>query len=93
VTSTSGCGLATDAAHAWLAGFLTAERVRGLLGPEAADLPVEVHRCRTCGRSTRSLRGLLATGCLVDPADPQAKGLGEYLRSRVVDVPAALLDR
>jgi hypothetical protein len=83
-----------DAAHAWLAGFLTAERVRGLLGPEAADLPVEVHPLPNLRAVNVVVRGLLGDGVASSTRpDPQAKGLGEYLRSRVVDVPADLLDR
>ncbi len=42
----------------------------------------------TCARSTLVVHGLLGDGV----ADPQPKGLGEYLRSRVVDIPEALLD-
>ena len=40
----------TDAAWAWLDGFLTVERLRELL-PEAG-LPVDRHRLPTCARST-----------------------------------------
>ena len=38
------------------------------------------------------VRGLLGDGVAsATRPDPQAKGLGEYLRSRVVDVPAELV--
>jgi hypothetical protein len=37
--------------------------------------------------------GLLGAGVAASTRpDPQAKGLGEYLRSRFIDVPAVLLD-
>jgi hypothetical protein len=39
------------------------------------------------------VHGLLGDGVASSTRpDPQAKGLGGYLRSRLVDVPAALLD-
>ncbi len=81
-----------DAAHAWLRGFLTAERVRELLGPEAADLDVEVFDLPNLRAVNVLVHGILGDGVAsaVRP-DPQAKGLGEYLRSKVVDVPEALL--
>ena len=36
-------------------------------------------------------REAMAANPLVDPNDPQAKGLAEQLRARIVDIPAALL--
>jgi hypothetical protein len=83
-----------DAGHAWLSDHLTAERVRELLGPEAADLPIEVHPLPNLRAVNVVVRGLLGDGVASSTRpDPQAKGLGEYLRSRIVDVPASLLDR
>ena len=39
------------------------------------------------------LVGLLGDGVAASVrSDPQAKGLGEYLRSRLVELPVALLD-
>jgi len=39
------------------------------------------------------VHGLLGRGVAANTSiDPQAKALGEYLRARVVDLPAALLD-
>ncbi len=83
-----------DAAHAWLRGFLTPDRVRELLGPETADLDVEVFDLPNLRAVNVLVHGILGDGVAsaVRP-DPQAKGLGEYLRSRVVDVPEALLAR
>jgi len=84
---------ARDAAgYAWLAAFLTADRVRGLLGPEAAALPVDVHALPNLRAVNVVVHGLLGDGVASSTRpDPQAKGLGEYLRSRVVDVPEELL--
>jgi Acyclic terpene utilisation family protein AtuA len=82
----------SDEAYAWLRGFLDAERVRALLGPEAAELPIEVHQLPNLRALNVVVHGLLGEGVASSTRpDPQAKGLGEYLRSRVVDIPAALL--
>ncbi len=83
----------TDEAHAWLRSFLTTERVRELLGPEVADLAIEVHALPNLRALNVVVHGILGDGVASSTRpDPQAKGLGEYLRSRVVDVPEALLD-
>jgi hypothetical protein len=76
---------------AWLLGFLTPDRVRALL-PEAADLDVEVHPLPNLGPVNIVLPGLLGEGVAASSRfDPQAKAVGEWLRSRYVDVPEALL--
>ena len=81
-----------DAGYAWLASFLTEVRVRELLGPEAAELPIDVHLLPNLRALNVVVHGLLGDGVASSARpDPQAKGLGEYLRSRVVDVPAELL--
>ena len=72
--------------------FLTADRVRELLGPEAAALPIDVHPLPNLRAVNVVVHGLLGDGVASSTRpDPQAKGLGEYLRSRVVDVPEELL--
>ncbi|MCE0764702.1 DUF1446 domain-containing protein [Pseudonocardia kujensis] len=82
----------TDEGYAWLRGFLTVEKARELLGPEAADLPIEVHALPNLQALNIVVHGLLGEGVASSTRpDPQAKGLGEYLRSRVVEVPEALL--
>ena len=82
----------TDAEYAWLRGFLTADKARELLGPEAADLPIDVWPLPNLRALNVVVHGILGAGVASSTRpDPQAKGLGEYLRSRVVDVPRALL--
>jgi hypothetical protein len=82
----------TDPAWAWLDGFLTVERLRDLL-PETAELAVERHRLPALRSLNFVIGGLLQEGVAASTRqDPQAKSLGEWLRARVVDVPAALLD-
>ncbi|MCD2194904.1 DUF1446 domain-containing protein [Actinomycetospora endophytica] len=82
----------TDEEYAWLRGFLTVERARELLGPEVAELDIEIHELANLRALNVVVHGILGDGVAssVRP-DPQAKGLGEYLRSRVVDVPESLL--
>jgi hypothetical protein len=81
----------SDAAYAWLAAFLTTERLKALL-PETA--PLEVRRFEL--PNLRSLNfvvvGLLGEGVASSlRPDAQAKSLGEWLRAREADLPEALL--
>ena len=60
--------------------------------PEAAALPIDVHPLPNLRAVNVVVHGLLGDGVASSTRpDPQAKGLGEYLRSRVVDVPEELL--
>ncbi len=82
----------TDDAADWLLSFLTEDVVRALL-PEAEDLVVDVHPLPNLRAVNVVVRGLLGEGVASSTRfDPQAKGLGEYLRSRLVDVPVSLLE-
>ncbi|MGN6175016.1 MAG: AtuA-related protein, partial [Streptosporangiaceae bacterium] len=79
------------AAFAWLRGELTVERIRALL-PEGAGLEIRRYELPTLAALNFVIVGLLGRGVAASARpDPQAKGLGEYLRSRLVDVPASLL--
>ena len=81
----------SDDAAAWLLDWLDEAAFRALL-PEADGLPVEVHPLPNLRAVNVVVVGLLGEGVASSTRfDPQAKGLGEYLRSRLVDVPAALL--
>ncbi|MFO6452467.1 MULTISPECIES: acyclic terpene utilization AtuA family protein [unclassified Aeromicrobium] len=80
-----------DEAYAWLAGFLTEDRLRELL-PEAAELKIEVHPLPNLAGLNVILHGLLGEGVASSTRfDPQAKALGEWLRARVVSIPEELL--
>ena len=71
-----------DAGYAWLAANLTAERVRELL-PEAGDRPIRRYELPNLRALNFVLVGYLGEGVASSTSfDPQAKGLGEYLRSR-----------
>jgi hypothetical protein len=79
-------------AYAWLQGFLTVERLQELL-PEAADLRVERFDLPNIWSLNFVLHGLLQEGVAASTRqDGQAKGLGEWLRARVVDLPEALVE-
>ena len=78
-------------AYGWLRDYLDVPRFRELL-PEAAGLEVRRYELANLGAVNFVVVGLLGLGVAASTRpDPQAKGLGEYLRSRYVDIPAALL--
>ena len=75
----------------WLLHLITPDHVR-LLVPEAADLPVEVYPLPNLGGVNILVRGLLGEGVAASTRfDPQAKAVGEWLRSRYVHIPEELL--
>ena len=79
------------AAWPWLASTLTVDRLRELL-PEAAGLPVTRYVLPNLHAVNFVIEGLLGQGVAAAARfDPQAKAVGEWLRSRYVDVPEALL--
>ncbi|WP_182524999.1 acyclic terpene utilization AtuA family protein [Nocardioides dongkuii] len=75
----------------WLAKLASPRKLRELL-PEAADLDIEVYVLPNLGGVNILVRGLLGRGVAASARfDPQAKGLGEWLRSRMVHVQEGLL--
>jgi hypothetical protein len=77
--------------YQWLQLNLTVELFKELL-PEAAALDVERFILPNVRALNFVVHGLIAPGVAATTRpDAQAKGLGEYLRSRFVDVPAELL--
>ena len=71
-----------DAGYAWLAAHLTAARLRELL-PETGDRPIQRYELPSLRAVNFVLVGYLGEGVASSTSfDPQAKGLGEYLRSR-----------
>ncbi|MEV7477280.1 acyclic terpene utilization AtuA family protein [Streptomyces halstedii] len=82
----------TDDAWRWLAHELTVERFTELL-PETAPLTVVRHVLPGLRALNFVVRGLLGEGVAAQARfDPQAKALGEWLRSRHLPVPVELLD-
>jgi hypothetical protein len=81
----------SDAAYTWLDGYLTVDRFRSLV-PEAADLEIERHDLPNLRSLNFVVHGWLGRGVAAcTRLDTQAKGFGEYLRAKVVDVPDVLL--
>ena len=75
----------------WLAHTLTTDKLRELL-PETADLPVTRHLLPNLWAVNFVIEGILGQGVAYQARfDPQAKGLGEWLRSRHVDIPEEFL--
>jgi len=86
-----GVWVRTDEQWRWLANTLTAELLKELL-PETAGLPVTRHLLPNLRAVNFVIEGILGQGVAYQARfDPQAKGLGEWLRSRHVDIPAELL--
>jgi hypothetical protein len=80
-----------DARVAWLLSLVTADFVRDLL-PEAKALEIEVFALPNLGGVNVVLHELLGRGVAASTRfDPQAKGLGEWARSRHVEIPEPLL--
>jgi hypothetical protein len=86
-----GVWVRTDEQWRWLANTLTVERLKELL-PETADLDVTLHLLPNLRAVNFVIEGILGQGVAYQARfDPQAKGLGEWLRSRHVDIPESLL--
>jgi hypothetical protein len=81
----------SDEAWEWLDAELTLERFLELL-PEADALEVQRYAFPNLRALNFVVVGLLGEGVASSTRpDPQAKGLGEYLRSRAVDLPVHLV--
>jgi hypothetical protein len=86
-----GLWVRTEDHWRWLAHTLTVEKLRELL-PETADLPVTRHLLPNLWAVNFVIDGILGQGVAYQARfDPQAKGLGEWLRSRHVDIPERFL--
>ncbi len=82
---------AYDDRVAWLIDTVTTDFVRELL-PETRDLEVEVFALPNLGGVNVVIHRLLGDGVAASTRfDPQAKGLGEWARSRHVEIPEVLL--
>ncbi|MFF9487015.1 acyclic terpene utilization AtuA family protein [Streptomyces sp. NPDC014676] len=86
-----GVWVRSDDAWRWLAHELTVERFRKLI-PEARTLPVTRHALPNLRALNFVVEGILGAGVAAQTRfDPQAKALGEWLRSRHLDIPEVLL--
>ncbi|WP_425245862.1 acyclic terpene utilization AtuA family protein [Streptomyces sp. NEAU-NA10] len=81
----------SDQAWRWLVHTLTVERFRELI-PESRELPVTRHVLPRLRALNFVVEGILGAGVASRHRfDPQAKALGEWLRSRHLDIPEVLL--
>ncbi|MBB4944787.1 hypothetical protein F4556_000322 [Kitasatospora gansuensis] len=81
----------TDHGWRWLAHHLTVDRLRELL-PETAELPIDRQLLPELRAVNFVIAGLLGEGVAAQHRfDPQAKALGEWLRSRHADLPEEIL--
>jgi hypothetical protein len=81
----------SDAAYEWLEEMLSVAELRQLL-PECAPLPVDRYELPNMRALNFVVHGLLGEGVAASTRfDPQGKALGEWLRSRLADVPETLL--
>ncbi|MDR3662457.1 MAG: DUF1446 domain-containing protein, partial [Mycobacterium sp.] len=86
-----GVWVRTDDQWRWLAHTLTVDKLRELL-PETADLPVTRHLLPNLRAVNFVIEGILGEGVAYQARfDPQAKGLGEWLRTRHLDIPEEIL--
>ncbi len=86
-----GVWVRTDEQWRWLAHTLTVERLTELL-PEAAEFAVTRHLLPNLRAVNFVIDGILGQGVAYQARfDPQAKGLGEWLRGRYLDIPESLL--
>lgn len=84
----------TDEAYDWLQWFLSVDRLRSLLPAETEGLAVERFELANLRALNFVVHGLLGRGVAASTrTDPQAKGLGEYVRAKVVPVPTVLLTK
>ncbi|MBF6137934.1 DUF1446 domain-containing protein [Nocardia otitidiscaviarum] len=86
-----GVWVRTEEQWRWLVHTLTVDELRLLL-PETAKLPVTRHVLPNLRAVNFIVEGLLGQGVAYQARfDPQAKGLGEWLRARHIEIPVELL--
>ena len=82
----------TPSAFAWLRAWLSVAELRRVI-PEAETLDIDRYELPNLLAVNFVIKGLLGRGvAATSRIDPQAKGLGEYFRSRYADIPTSLLD-
>ena len=81
----------SDAGYAWLSSYMTVDRLKGLVA-EARALDVRRYDIPNLRALNFVVVGLLGEGVAsATRMDAQAKSFGEYVRSKLVDLPEALL--
>ncbi len=81
----------TDVSYSFLHEFLTADKLKELL-PDAAPFDVERFDMANISALNFYIKGILGEGVAASTrVDGQAKSLGEYLRAKLIDVPASIV--
>jgi len=81
----------TPEAFAFLDQFLTTAKLKELL-PDCAPYDIDRYRLPNLLAINFYIRGLLGEGVAASVrSDPQAKTLGEYLRAKIIEMPASIL--
>jgi hypothetical protein len=87
-----GLWVRTDAAYHWLAHSIDVDCIKWLL-PETAELKIARYELPNLRALNFVIEGLLGEGVASSTRqDPQAKGLGEWLRSKNFDIPISLIE-
>lgn len=85
-----GVWATSEQAYGFLHEFLTVERLKTLM-PETAGFDIERYELPNIHSLNFFIKGILGEGVASSVrTDPQAKSMGEYLRAKLIDVPADL---
>ncbi|NIB44877.1 DUF1446 domain-containing protein [Pseudomaricurvus alkylphenolicus] len=88
-----GVWATSEAAYGFLHEFLTVDRLKALM-PETADLEVIRYDLANIHSLNFFIKGILGEGVASSVRmDAQAKTMGEYLRAKVIEVPAVLANK
>ncbi len=83
----------TAESYAFLKKFLTVDKLKEVMA-DMADFEIERFELPNLFALNFFIKGVLGDGVSASlRMDPQAKSLGEYLRTKTVDIPASLLDK
>jgi len=81
----------TPEAYAFLESFLTTDKLKELL-PDCAPYSIDRYLLPNLLAVNFYIHGLLGEGAAASVrSDPQAKTLGEYLRAKIIEMPASIL--
>jgi acyclic terpene utilization AtuA family protein len=81
----------TPESYAFLSSFLTVDKLKEVL-PDMAGFEIERYELPNLLALNFYVKGLLGDGVSASTRmDPQAKALGEYLRTKTVEIPSSLL--
>ncbi len=85
-----GVWATSEEAYGFLHEYLTVDRLKSLM-PETADLEIVRYDLANIHSLNFFIKGILGEGVASSVRmDPQAKTMGEYLRAKVIEVPAVL---